>query len=125
MNSEYLEKLVDQYGRLKTEMDSYKKSVEESNAEIKVLMKDANLENFSGKQFKAKYTVVVSESFNEPKLLVKLKELGIEGVIKTKEYVDMEELEKVIYNGEIDPKLLADCKDVKETPRLTISKLKI
>lgn len=120
----YLEELIDRYGRLKAEMDSYKKEVDGDNAEIKKLMTEENIENAKGMDYKATCKTIVSESFNEPKLLAKLKEMKIEGCIKTREYVDMEELESAIYNGEISATDIADCKEVKETLRLTVTKRK-
>ena len=124
MNELSLTELIDNYGETKAQLDIVKKDAELMNSEIKKLMTAGSLETVSGSEFKATCKEIKSESFNEDKLLIKLKELGVEGCIKTKEYVDMEELESAIYNGEIEPTKLAECKEVKTQLRLTISKLK-
>jgi len=119
-----LKTIIDRYGKEKAELDAQKKIVDEDNAKIKELMTADNLENAIGDEFKATCKTIVSENFNEDKLLVVLKKMNVPGVIKTKEYVDMEELENAIYNGEIDATKLASCKERKETLRLTVSRIK-
>ena len=115
-----LKELVKSYGEMKQIVDGYKKPIEEANKEIKSIMSERGLSNFESGGFKAKYSVSVSEDFDtlEPG---ELKQLGI---IKTKEYVDMEVLENAIYNGIIPASKLQSCKTRKETPRLTITKIK-
>lgn len=123
-----LDELVTRYANLKSEMDSYKKQVDEDNKSIKELMSSNNLKEHTAGGYTAKYSVIVSESFDEDKLLNKLvqnlSEENYKKVVKTKEYVDMDALENAIYNGKINPVDLADCRIKKETTRLTISKVK-
>lgn len=117
-----LEELIKRYYNLKTEMDSYKKQVDADNKEIKKLMGDSNMAIFDVGDITAVCQEIVSESFDEDKLLSCIKELGLNSCIKTKEYVDMAELENLIYSGEIDPKQLSDCKITKTQTRLTVKK---
>ena len=126
-----LKELIDRYGNLKSEIDSYKKQVDEDNAEIKRIMLESNCEKETGTDYKATCKIITTESFNDAKLLAKLKSIWSEThgsmtnpFIKRIEVVDMEEVEKAIYSGEIDPKDLADCKDIKTQTRLTVSKIK-
>lgn len=133
-----LSQLVERYGNLKAEMDGYKKQVDADNAEIKKIMSSSGIDKFTAGGFTAKYSVAVSENFDEDKLIAKLEKLTYRhpdtaaavavgsglGVIKMKPYVDMEALENAIYNGYVNAADLADCKVRKETPRLTISKEK-
>lgn len=125
-----LKELVKSYGEMKQIVDDYKKPIEEANKEIKSIMSERGLSNFESGGFKAKYSVSVSEDFDETKLIDVIKdtlepgELKQLGIIKTKEYVDMEVLENAIYNGIIPASKLQSCKTRKETPRLTITKIK-
>ena len=68
-------------------------------------------------------------SFIEDALILRLKQLTEEGldisnVVKVKEYVDMDELEKLIYNGVISASSLQDCQTVTESQVLTVKKSK-
>lgn len=127
----YLSELIDRYGRVKSEMDSYKKEVDASNAEIKVLMADEKLDISEGSEYVAKYQIIKSESFNDEKLVQKLHALWSEHngsmtcpYTKMVYVPNMEEIERALYNGELRPEDIADCKVVKETPRLTVTKKK-
>lgn len=128
-----LNELIARYGRNKAEMDSYKKQVEADNKEIKDIMSTTGVTECISEGFKAKYSVSVSEDFDETKLISKLKSLAVNdeqfasdipGLIEYKPVVNMNKLEHLIYNGTISPAALADCKTKKETARLTISKVK-
>ena len=119
-----LDTLVERYGNLKGEMDSYKKQVDADNKDIKSLMSALGLKEFTSDNYTAKYTVAVSENFDEDKLVAKLQNLGIEGLVVMKPTVDMTALENAIYNGKVDAADLADCKIRKETPKLNIYKNK-
>lgn len=119
-----LNSLVERYGNLKGEMDSYKKQVDADNKEIKNLMSSLGVNEFRSDNYTAKYSVAVSENFDEDRLVAKLQNLGIEGLVVMKPVVDMTALENAIYNGKVDAADLADCKVRKETPRLNIYKNK-
>lgn len=134
---ENLTQLIERYGTLKGEMDSYKKQVDADNKAIKEIMAENNLTEASGGGYIAKYSESVSNNFDEAKLLEKLENMTYKdpncscpvsvkslGVIKMKPYVDMEALENAIYNGQISAVDLADCRIVVKTPRLTIKKEK-
>ena len=125
-----LKTLVDNYGVTNAQYNLYKKQYDQENKEIKSIidkiMHEEELTEYTceGSVFKATVKEKITEDFNEGRLLMRLKELGVEGVIKTREYVDMDELESAIYNGEVDATKLADCKDSTRSIRLTISKIK-
>lgn len=126
-----LKELVERYCTMKAEMDKYKKQVDADNEEIKSIMSKINLKEYETSGFIAKYSVSVSENFDEEKLIQVLTSQLYEGksaydlgIIKHKEYVDMEALENAIYNGKLNAAMLSDCKTRKETARLTISKVK-
>ena len=121
---EKLSDLLPVYEANKSEMDSYKKLVDRDNKEIKSIMLGAEMGEFVVDDIKASCSVSVREDFVEEALIAKLKEMKIRGVIKKKEYVDMDALENAIYNGKVDAASLADCQTKKEVVTLRVSKLK-
>ena len=121
---ERLTKLLPIYHMQKSEMDSIKKVVDKENAEIKTLMRESNLPEFVAGDIKATCSVSEREDFIEEALIVKLKEMKVRGIVKKKEYVDMDALENAIYNGKIDAAALADCQTKKEVVTLRVTKLK-
>lgn len=105
--------------------DKYKKSAEEYNKEIKQLMSTINKNEFeTDSGLIAKISVQKRESFIEEALLQKIKELKVPGIIKTKEYVDMDALENQIYLGNIDASELTTCRKIQEVVTLKVSKKK-
>lgn len=119
-----LKELIDSYGRLKAEADSYKKQADASNTKIKAMMIEDNATEAEGDEYNVKCTAIQSSKLNEDKLLTKLKEIGFTECIKTKEYVDTEMLESAVYAGKLDAKILADCKETSTTYRLNVYKNK-
>ena len=126
MNDEdLLKELIEVYYEDKAAMDGYKKSVDKHNKQIKEMMNDFNVSEFeTDNGLIAKITTQQRESFIDDKLLSKLKELGVTAPIKTVEVVDMDELENVIYNGELNASELTPCKQVKEVVTLKVTRKK-
>ena len=116
---ENLREVIERFGKNNEQIKSLKKVTDEDNATIKSLMA-GKMDTAESDNFVAKYSVTKSESFDEAKLLERLKELGLKQVIKTVEVVDMELLENAIYDGMISGSELVDCKVTKETPRLVV-----
>ena len=121
---ENLKELVRLFYEDKQQLDNYKKSIDEYNKDIKELMGQLELTEFESDDLVAKIGVQNRENFNEEKLIDKLKALNVEGVIKTKEYVDMDALENAIYNELLDASELTSCKEVKTVTTLKVSKKK-
>ena len=121
---ERLTELLPIYYTQKSEMDSIKKVVDEENTEIKALMRESNLSEFVAGDIKATCSVSERQDFIEEALIAKLKEMKVPGIVKKKEYVDMDALENAIYNGKIDAAALADCQTKKEVVTLRVSKIK-
>lgn len=119
--------LVPRYFEHKTDLDFVKKQCDAENAEIKQVMKDQNLKDFEVDGIAIKYVVQNKESMNETKLLQVLKERGYVDLIKTKEYVDMDELESALYHSKIDTDTIIEmdkCRETKEVVQLRLSKKK-
>lgn len=124
-NIQKLNHIIPVYFDNKTKMDSYKKSVDADNKAIKEIMKEEALPEFVVDGIKASYSVSTREEFIEEALIEKIKLLKkSKGVIKKKEYVDMDALENAIYNGKINAIDLASCQTKKEVVTLRIGKAK-
>lgn len=121
---EKLQELIPHYQLNKSEMDSYKKIVDKDNKEIKEIMLSSQLSEFIVGNIKATCSVSVREDFIEEALIEKLKDMKVKGVIKKKEYVDMDALENAIYNGELNAAALASCQEKKEVVTLRVTKIK-
>ena len=121
--SRTLDELIPMYALNKSELDSYKKICDEENAQIKKQMLDLGTDEYTVGGYTAKRTVSTRESINEDKLMMVLLKHDIKGVIKTKDYVDMDALENYLYNNEMTSSLAADlesCKTVTEVVTLRV-----
>ena len=123
-----LDTLIPQYAENKSILDDYKKICDEENKQIKELMTDSKYEAGG---YVATKVIQKRDSIDEDKLLEVMKKHRLmaeaHGIIKTKEYVDVEALEMVMYKGLIDKKILMEidkCRSTKEVVTLRISKSK-
>lgn len=116
-----LEELIPQYAANKKEMDDYKKICDSENAQIKQLMLDGKISEKSAGGYVAKCTVSQRETMNEEKLLEILHNLhqtNIPNVIKTKEYIDFDALEKAIYDGKVPEYVIMEMDKAKESTQV-------
>lgn len=123
-----LDTLIPTYAENKAILDDYKKICDDENKQIKELMDEGSYE-VGG--YKATKTIQHRETMNEDKLLDVLKQYPTacyeQGLIKTKEYVDMDVLESMIYKGVIDKNVLLEidkCRESKEVVTLKVTKVK-
>jgi len=122
-----LTELIPNYARHKEDMDELKKYCDKENKEIKMLMEGLEENTFSSCGYTAKRTVSNRETINEDKLLEVAHNEGISEIIKTKEYIDFDALEKAIYDGVIPQDVLlkiGSCREVKEVVTLKVTKAK-
>ena len=122
-----LDELVPKYAQDKAELDALKKVCESENNSIKTQMYELGEDVYTAGGYTAKRVVSHREVINEELLIAMLQKHKIEGVIKTKEYVDMDALENYLYNNEPSAELAADlakCKSDTEVIQLRISKAK-
>lgn len=126
----YLNELVKAYIITKNDADDLKKVASRQNEEIKQIMSTNDLETFeTDNGYTARYTVSTRTNIDEDKLLTTLKALNDlpDNLIKTKQYVDMDVLENLMYRGDLDDDVLekiSKCADEKEVVTLRISKTK-
>ena len=123
-----LEELIPNYYENKQELDSYEKICSAANAKIKELMLQAGEDTYTVDDYTAKRIVIEKESMNEEKLLAVLHKHNVTEVIKTREYVDMDALEALLYNnGDAPSDFVADlasCKSSTQVVQLRVSKKK-
>lgn len=122
-----LDELIPRYAQNKAEMDSYKKICDSENAQIKALMADLDDPVYEAGGYKATYSVQERESMNEDILLDIAHHFGLSEIVKTKEYIDFDALEKAIYDGKISDDVLLEmnkAKEVKEVVTLRVTKIK-
>lgn len=122
-----LDSLIPQYVFNKGEADSYKKICDKENAKIKSIMTEFDLSNYEVAGYKATKSVSERETLNEEMLLQIAHQHGISEIIKTKEYVDFDALEKAIYDSKISKEILLEmdkAKEVKEVITLRVTKIK-
>lgn len=130
MINENLSDMVSAYADVKAREKEVKNDVDELNKEIKRAMVEGNLSEAYGGGYVATLTEQKHEDFDEDKLIALFKKNldinpELSKCIKTKEYIDMEALENLIYNSEIDNDIVTEmgkCKVQKVTQVLRIKK---
>ena len=106
-------------------LDEKKKIIDGLNKQIKDVMKELDIKDFeTDNGLTAKITIQNRDSLNEEKAIIKLKELGLTSAIKTKEYLDLEEIENLIYNQKLNPAELEDCQIKKSVTVLNVKEKK-
>lgn len=123
-----LEQMIDDYKEGKDKENALKKSNNALNENIKSYMQEHNLNNASSDKSTASLSVTNKESLNEDLAIEIIKsKLGgplLATVIKQKEYIDEDALEKLIYNGDFDPNDLVKAKITKTIHTLRVTKKK-
>ena len=126
-----LEKLVPEYVSNNAESKAYGKVATEASKSIKDILKSVNMDTINVGEYKVSITHVDKSYMDTDKLLTFVKsELSDElknKIIKTREYVDEEALENLMYKNEIDDDTkakMAKCLVVKEELRLNVRKKK-
>lgn len=123
-----LSKTIDEYKEGKDKENALKKANEVKNKEIKDYMISHKMTTSSSDKYTATLSTTNKETLNEELAIEIIKEhLGgalLNSVIKTKEYIDEDALEKLVYNGDFDPVVLSKAKITKPTITLRVTKKK-
>lgn len=122
-----LDTLIPQYAQNKNEFEAYKKICEDENAEIKKIMGDYVLQHYTAGGYKVVRSIQERDTMDEEMLLNIAHIHGIPEIVKTKEYIDYDALEKLIYDGKISDDILLEMNKAKSTKcivSLRISKVK-
>lgn len=122
---ETLKELIDIYGTVNAEKNDLEKLCKQHNANIKKALLDSNITDAEGDIYKVKLTTRKSESLDEEKAINVIQNfnINVDDIIKTKQYIDYDALEKAIYNHQIPNNVLVEldkCKIVKESTALTV-----
>lgn len=119
---------IDKYKESKDKENALKKANNELNENIKTYMQEHDMTSANSEKYTATLSCTKKESLNEDLAIEIIKEnLGgalLSSVIKQKEYIDEDALEKLVYNGDFDINKLAKAKIVKETYTLRVGKKK-
>ena len=127
-NAFNLSEMIDTYKLSKDKENALKKANNELNENIKTYMQEHDMTSANSENWTATLSCTKKESLNEDLAIEIIKEnLGgalLSSVIKQKEYIDEDALEKLVYNGDFDINKLAKAKMVKETYTLRVGKKK-
>ena len=127
-NAFNLSEMIDTYKELKDKENTLKKANDKLNENIKTYMQEHDMTSANSENWTATLSCTKKESLNEDLAIEIIKEnLGgalLSSVIKQKEYIDEDALEKLVYNGDFDINKLAKAKMVKETYTLRVGKKK-
>ena len=123
-----LSKVIDEYKESKDRENALKKANNELNENIKTYMQEHDMTSANSENWTVTLSCTKKESLNEDLAIEIIKEnLGgalLSSVIKQKEYIDEDALEKLVSNGDFDINKLAKAKMVKETYTLRVNKKK-
>ena len=121
-----LSKVIDEYKKSKDKENALKKANNELNENIKAYMGEHGMTSANSEKYTATLSCTEKESLNEDLAIEIIKEnLGgalLTSVIKQKEYIDEDALEKLVYNGDFDISKLEKAKITKVTTTLRIKK---
>lgn len=123
-----LSKVIDEYKESKDRENALKKANTEMNENIKAYMYEHNMTSANSDKYTATLTKVEKDSLNDDLAIEIIKE-NLDGallasVIKQKEYIDEDALEKLVYNGDFDINKLSKAKLTKVSYTLRVSKKK-
>ena len=106
-----LSKAIDEYKESKDKENALKKANDRMGKDIKQYMLDNNMTKANGEKYTVTMSKTVKQKLNEDLAIEIIKEnLGgalLASVIKQKEYIDEDALEKLVYNGDFDITKLA------------------
>ena len=125
-NAFNLSEMIDTYKALKDKENALKKANNELNETIKIYMQEHDMTSANTKNWTDTLSWTKKESLNEDLAIEIIKKnLGgalLSSVIKQKEYIDEDALEKLVYNGDFDIAKLEKAKITKVTTTLRIKK---
>lgn len=123
--TESLEDMIKIYVGKKEELDPLKKQVDDYNKRIKTEMRNRDLSEFIVDDVKVSVSVTPKSDFNELQAIEILrKNLTPEQFamcVKTKEYIDEDAFENLVYNSGVDAGILSPA----ETPKEPVVTLRI
>ena len=123
-----LSKEIDSYKENKDLENKLKKSNTEAGNRIKAYFSEKGITNASSEKYTATVKTTTKSTLNEDLAIEIIKEnLGgalLKSVIKQREYIDEDALEKLVYNGDFDITKLEKAKIDTTTQTLRVTKKK-
>ena len=123
-----IDSLIDGYKASKDKENALKKSNADVSDKIKSYFIDKGIDKHSTDLYTATVTTTNKESLNDELAIEIIKEnldgALLKSVIKQKEYIDEDALEKLVYNGDFDITKLEKAKIVKHVTTLRVVKKK-
>ena len=123
-----LSKAIDEYKESKDKENALKKANDRIGKDIKQYMLDNDMTKANGEKYTVTMSKTVKQKLNEDLAIEIIKE-NLDGallasVIKQKEYIDEDALEKLVYNGDFDITKLAKAEISTTTYSLRTSVIK-
>ena len=120
-----LTELVNTFVEAKTKADTYDKLAKETNAKLKALMKANNLTSAENDDYIINLSVQNRDTFDEVPMIQFMEEQKVANwTIHSKKFVDMEELEKAIYNGDISQEQMDELQKFRIPKPVDVLKMK-
>ena len=123
-----IDSLIDEYKASKDKENALKKSNADVSDKIKSYFMNNGIDKHSTDLYTATVTTTNKESLNDELAIEIIKEnldgALLKSVIKQKEYIDEDALEKLVYNGYFDITKLEKAKIVKSVTTLRVVKKK-
>lgn len=123
-----LPQLINEYKEGKDKENALNKANKSLNTTIKDYMIEHHMDSADSDLYTAKLSTTKKESLNDELAIEIIKEnLGgalLASVIKQKEYIDEDALEKLVYNGDFDINKLSKAKITKSVTTLRITNKK-
>ena len=117
-----LKKTIDSLAEEKTQKTKLENSIKSKGDFVKSKFKELKVDEYYGDNYRAYLQYSNKIDMDEDKVIEILKEnckkADLKDVIKTKEYVDFDALENLIYNGGIEAQKLEPAQSVKTTVSL-------
>lgn len=121
-----LSKIIDEYKESKDKENALKKVNNALSENIKGYMYEHDMSSADSEKYTATLTKTNKESLNEDLAIEIIKEnlsgALLSSVIKQKEYIDEDALEKLVYNGDFDINKLAKAKITKTSYTLRVTR---
>ena len=123
-----LSKIIDEYKESKDKENALKKVNNALSENIKGYMYEHDMSSADSEKYTATLTKTDKESLNEDLAIELIKEnlsgALLSSVIKQKEYIDEDALEKLVYNGDFDISKLEKAKITKTSYTLRVTRRK-
>jgi len=118
------EKIVKDFFDANEQKKSAEKKLKECREKVDEIYQPGQKEDLKRIGIEVNYSSSESSYIDSELLLEKVKELGLTDCVKTREYVDEEQVMQKLLDGEISPDVLTSCNKIKVTNKLFVKRIK-